>query len=178
MIARLLRDKGIDQYIGAARLLRTLKPDARCVLVGPLDPSPNGFTPGEVEGWVRDGVIDYDGEMADVRPALRAAHVYVLPSRGEGMPRSTLEALATGRAVVTTDVPGCRDTVREGWNGFLVPVGDAGALATAMAASAADQETLARMGRASRELAEDLFDVDKVNADLMAMMGLPTAKAG
>lgn len=177
MIARLLRDKGIDQYIGAARLLRTLKPDARCLLVGPLDPSPNGFTSGEVEGWVKDGVIDYAGEVADVRPALRAAHVYVLPSRGEGMPRSTLEALAIGRAVVTTDVPGCRDTVKEGWNGFLVPVDDTDALAAAMAAAAADPETLARMGQASRELAETLFDVDKVNADLMAMMGLMTAKA-
>lgn len=177
MIARLLRDKGIDQYIAAAQLLRTLRPDARCILVGPSDPSPNGFTHEEVNGWVRDGVIDYAGEMADVRPALRSAHCYVLPSRGEGMPRSTLEALATGRAVVTTDVPGCRDTVKEGENGFLVPVGDANALATAMAATAADADTLARMGRASRQMAETLFDVDKVNADLMAMMGLTPRKA-
>lgn len=177
MIARLLRDKGIDQYIAAARLLRTLAPEVRCILVGPFDPSPDGFAPEEVEGWIREGIIDYAGEMADVRPALQAAHVYVLPSRGEGMPRSTLEALATGRAVVTTDVPGCRDTVREGWNGFLVPVDDAPALAAAMAATATDPQTLARMGRASRELAETLFDVDKVNADLMAMMGLLDATA-
>lgn len=172
MIARLLRDKGIDQYVAAARRLSRLRPDARCVLVGPFDPSPDAYTAAEVEAWVSEDVIEYAGEMADVRPALHASHIYVLPSRGEGMPRSTLEALATGRGVVTTDVPGCRDTVKPGWNGFLVPLGDVDSLAEALVAAVADRNTVERFGNASRTLAEDLFDVRRVNADLMAMMGL------
>ena len=173
MIARLLRDKGVPEYAAAARLVKRARPDARFLLVGPYDHSPNGLSRAEVESWVGEGLVDYVGEVDDVRPWLARAHVYVLPSRyGEGVPRSILEALSTGRAVITTDAPGCRDTVIPGESGYLVKPGDAEALAVAMAHAIEDPRRTAAMGKAGLRLAQERFDVRAVNADLRAMMGL------
>jgi glycosyltransferase involved in cell wall biosynthesis len=122
--------------------------------------------------WVSEGIIDYLGEQRDVRPFLAACSVYVLPSYREGTPRSVLEAMATGRPVITTDAPGCRQTVMEGKNGMLVPVRDAQALADAMMALAADTAKREAMGAASRSFAESLYDVRKVNAQMLSIMGL------
>lgn len=172
MIARLLRDKGVPEYAAAARIVRRTRADARFLLVGPYDHSPNGLKPAEVEGWVADGLIDYAGEADDVRPWLARAHVYVLPSKyGEGVPRSVLEALSTGRAVITTDAPGCRDTVVDG-SGYLVRPGDVDDLAAAMLRATEDPAGTAAMGKAGLELARRRFDVRAVNADLRTMMGL------
>lgn len=173
MIARLLRDKGVPEYAAAARIVKQTSPDARFLLVGPYDHSPNGLKPAKVEGWVAEGVIDYVGEVDDVRPQIARSQVYVLPSKyGEGVPRSALEALSTGRAVITTDAPGCRDTVIVGENGYLVRPGDAEGLAAAMLAAIENPQRLAKMGERSLTLARDRFDVRAVNADLRAMMGL------
>jgi len=122
LIARLVRDKGISEYAEAARLLKPAWPEARFVLVGPFDGNPAALSPDEVAAWQQEGLIDYAGEQKDVRPFLRDCTVYVLPSYREGMPRTVLEAMATGRAVITTDAPGCRETVEPGGNGLLVPV--------------------------------------------------------
>src|SRR5690606_28516102 len=116
----------------AASLLRRRYPEVRFHLVGGLDPSPDGFSEEQVRRWVAAGDVIWHGPLEDVRPAIAAAHVYVLPSYREGTPRTVLEAMAMGRPVITTDAPGCRQTVREGETGFLVPVRDPAALAEAM----------------------------------------------
>jgi glycosyltransferase involved in cell wall biosynthesis len=172
LIARLLRDKGIVEYVEAARRLRAAYPQARFRLLGPLDPNPAGLTAAVVERWRAEGAIEYLGEAEDVRPHLRDCTVYVLPSYREGMPRTVLEAMATGRAIVTTDVPGCRETVVEGDNGFLVPPRDAGSLAEAMQRFIVQPELTILMGARSRRVAEQRFDVHRVNAAMLEAMDL------
>jgi glycosyltransferase involved in cell wall biosynthesis len=172
LIARLLRDKGIVEYVEAARRLRAEHPNARFRLLGPMDPNPAGLSADVLERWRAEGAIEYLGEAADVRPHLRACTVYVLPSYREGMPRTVLEAMAVGRAIVTTDAPGCRETVVEGENGFLVPPRDAGALADAMHRFIVDPGLAIAMGERSRAIALQRFDVHRVNAVMLEAMGL------
>src|SRR5690606_22866272 len=107
MMGRLIRDKGVHEYVEAARRVRAVAPDVRVRLLGDLDTNPTAITAEELDAWTREGVIEYLGSTEDVRPYLADTHVYVLPSYGEGMPRSVLEALAVGRPVIVTDVPGC-----------------------------------------------------------------------
>jgi len=173
LIARLLRPKGVIEYVEAARRLRAKYPDVRVQLLGPMDPNPSGITRAELDAWVREGAIEYLGETRDVRPYLAASTVYVLPSfYREGIPRTVLEAMATGRAVITSDSPGCRETVTPGENGFLVPVRDPAALASAMERFILDRSLATRMGRRSREIAEARFNVHHINKTLLAAMGL------
>lgn len=173
MIARLLRDKGPHEFVEAARMVRAHHPDARFQLLGPLDPNPSGISAAELHRWRDEGAIDYLGETRDVRPHLARAHVFVLPTAyREGLPRTILEAMATGRAVVTTLSPGCRETVEPGINGYLVPMRDAPSLAEALMRFADDPGLAARMGRCSRDVAEARFGVDRVNALLLSTMGL------
>jgi glycosyltransferase involved in cell wall biosynthesis len=128
MIGRLIKEKGIAEFVAAARLVRASCPDARFILLGGVDPKPGSPDEDEVRGWVEEGLIEWPGIVVDVRPYIRQSTVYVLPSYREGVPRSTQEAMAIGRAVITTDVPGCRATVDHGVNGLLVaPRGDASA---------------------------------------------------
>jgi glycosyltransferase involved in cell wall biosynthesis len=170
MIARLLGDKGVREFAAAARLVRAAHPECSFRLVGWIDGNPAAIRRDELDGWVREGLLTCPGRLDDVRDELAAAHVFVLPSYREGMPRSTLEALATGRAVVTTDVPGCRETVIPGENGLLVPPRDPRALAAACERLLGDREALGRMGAASRKLAESRFDVRAVNATLVGLL--------
>jgi len=170
MIARLLGDKGVREYAAAAALVKAKHPQARFQLVGYLDPSPDGITQAEVDGWA--GAVEFLGRMDDVRPAIAAARAYVLPSYREGTPRSSLEAMAMGRPIVTTDVPGCRETVVDGVNGLLVPVRDAEALAGAMARLIAEPALAENMGRESRRIAEEKFDVHRVNEAILEAAGL------
>ena len=173
MIARLLREKGVREYVAAAGALRRRHPQVRCLLVGALDEHPSAVSRAELDGWVRDGDIEYLGQLADVRPALASAGIYVLPSfYREGIPRSILEALSMGRAVITTDSPGCRETVRDGENGLLVEPRSVPSLLAAMEALALDPQRVARMGAASRQLAEQRFDVHAVNRAMIDGMGL------
>lgn len=172
LIARLLADKGIREFVEAARSLKARWPDARFVIVGPYDPNPTAIQPGEVEEWVRDGVIEYPGSTQDVRPFLKECSVYVLPSYAEGGPRSVQEAMSTGRPIVTTYAPGCRETVRQAETGLLVPVGDSRALADAMEWFLRNPDKIAPMGLASRKLAEERFDVHAINQRIMNIMGL------
>lgn len=171
LVGRLLRDKGLREYADAARCLRSEHPAARFRLLGPFDTNPTALPTGTVEHWHAEGVIDYLGATDDVRPHLAAAHVLVLPSYGEGMPRSVLEAMAMGRPIITTDVPGCRETVVEGRNGFLVPVRDAQALARAMRRFIEDPSLVAPMGVESRRMAEERFDVHAVNRVILDAIG-------
>lgn len=172
LMARLLREKGIGEYVEAARLVRASPAGAaaRFVLLGGRDPNPGGFTQAEVDAWTAEGVIEWHDHVDDVRPWIAASSVYVLPSYREGKPRSTQEAMAMARPVITTDVPGCRDTVEEGVNGFLVPPRDAAALAAAMQRFIADPALVVTMGRESRRLAAAHFDVHVINGTILRAM--------
>ena len=171
MIARLLKDKGIREFAEAARRLKAEHPDVSIALVGRLDPSPDSLTRSELEELTRHG-IDFKGELDDVRPVICDCSVYVLPSYREGTPRSVLEAMAMGRAIITTDAPGCRETVHDGENGLLVPPRDAAALHSAMLRFVRDPGLAGRMGPVSRRIAEEKFDVHSVNAKLLEIAGL------
>jgi glycosyltransferase involved in cell wall biosynthesis len=170
-VSRLLGDKGVREYMEAARIVKARIPEATFLLVGDVDQNPMAIDPAEVDRYVQAGVLDWPGHVRDVRPLLRRAGVFVMPSYREGLPRSTLEAMAIGRAVVTTDVPGCRETVVEGENGLLVPARDVPALAAAMEELARDPDRVAAMGRASRRMAEEKFDIEVVHRQLDEVMG-------
>jgi glycosyltransferase involved in cell wall biosynthesis len=173
LIARLIGAKGVREYARAAELVRTRHPDAQFHLVGGLDTNPDALQRDEIMKWRDAGTIVWHGEVSDVRPHLAECHVYVLPSYyREGCPRSVLEAMAAGRAIITTDAPGCRETVIEGGNGFLVPPRSVEPLADAMERFVANPGLVRTMGRRSRELAEDKYDVDKVNARMLREMDL------
>lgn len=182
LIARLLRDKGILEFAEAARRLKAMYPECRFQVLGPYDPNPAALRLEEIKVWSGEGAIEYLGVANDVRPFLRACDVYVLPSYREGTPRTVLEAMATGRAVITTDAPGCRETIKvrpaeegavskakipatliEGYNGFLVPIRDANSLTYAMEQFILKPELCTQMGRAGRDYAQERYDVHEVN---------------
>jgi glycosyltransferase involved in cell wall biosynthesis len=171
MIARLLRDKGVYEYIEAARQVRKTFPNTRFVLVGALDPNPSSAKQHEIDAWVREGIIEYRGEVTDVRPHIGDCHVYVLPSYREGMPRTVLEAMAIGRGIITCDVPGCRETVVDGDNGFLVPARDAVALARAMTQFMTDADRMDAAARRSRQRATEVYEVNQVNRRMLQLLG-------
>lgn len=183
LLARMLRDKGIMEYVAAARLVKRRIPAAKFLLVGDTDPNPTAISVQQLEAWNREGVIEYHAGKTDVRPLLAACTVYVLPSYHEGMPRSVLEAMATGRPVVTTDTIGCRDTVldcgpadaagvRMGVNGALVPVRSIEPLAEAMHRLASDRALAEKMGNSGRKIAEERFEVTHINSRMLAAMNL------
>lgn len=171
LIARLLKDKGIREFAQAAARLKAERPGLRISVVGFLDISPDGIGQAGLDRLVASGV-DYRGLQLDVRPAIAEHSVYVLPSYREGTPRSVLEAMAMGRPVITTDAPGCRETVVDGLNGLLVPVKDWEALHRAMLRLVDEPDLIAPMGAQARRIAEDKFDVRKVNARLLEAAGL------
>lgn len=167
LIARLLGDKGIREYAAAAATVRTHYPETTFHLVGGTDSNPNSLSSAEVESWQNQGHLVWHGSQKDVRPFIAASHIYVLPSYREGTPRTVLEAMAMGRPIVTTDAPGCRETVIEGENGFLVPIRDSKALAAAITKFIDTPELIATMGKASHRLVTERYDVSKVNADII-----------
>lgn len=172
LIARLIGDKGIREFVQAAQLIQRSYPDCRFLLVGGLDSNPDAISQIELDDWIHNGMVEYLGRLDDVRPAIARASVYVLPSYREGTPRSVLEAMAMGRAIITTNAPGCRETVIDGENGFLVPVKSVDALVEAMTRFIEDPDLAVRMGKRSREIAEEKYDVHKVNAVMLKEMGI------
>lgn len=173
LIARLLANKGVREYALAATKLREKHgSNVRFLLAGPFESGGAGIDTAELSRWQADGVIEYLGALSDVRPAIAAASVYVLPSYREGTPRTVLEAMAMARPVITTDAPGCRETVVDGDNGYLVPLREAGTLAQTMNRFITDPALIPRMGTSSRELAESRFDVNKVNQVILRALNL------
>ncbi len=163
MVARLMRDKGVHEFVDAARLVKAAVPEARFVLVGSGDlHNPASVPPDIVKAWVGEGVIEARGHLDDPRAELAACHIFVLPSYREGTPRTNLEAMATGRAIITTDVPGCRETVTDGVNGLLVPARDAQALADAMLVLARDRARTATMGSAGLSRCVERYELRTV----------------
>jgi glycosyltransferase involved in cell wall biosynthesis len=176
LMARFLVAKGLRDYAEAARRIRARHGDVPFRLAGFADSGPGAVPAEEIAAWEREGVIENLGHLQDVRPALAASSVYVLPSYyPEGMPRSIIEAMAMGRAVVTTDHVGCRETVTHGVNGYLVPPRDVDALTSALELFLRHPERILRMGRESRRIAEARFDVHAIDARILAALGLAEA---
>lgn len=171
MIARYLIDKGIREYAQAARQIKAKYPHVRFQLAGWLDSNPNAIAQKELDDWIHTGIIENLGKLNDVRSALAQASVYVLPSYAEGTPRTVLEAMAMGRPIITTDAPGCRETVIDQKNGFLVQTRSSDALFSAMEHFIKNPNCIVPMGQYSREIAENKYDVNKVNSVILSEMG-------
>jgi len=172
-VARLLLEKGIYQLLEAIKLVQEKYPSTELVVLGDLDEdNPASLTKKALDDLIKQGKLTYPGQVANVNEWLSNSHIFVLPSHREGLPRSTQEAMAVGRPIITTDVPGCRETVVDGKNGFLVPAFDGERLAEKMIYFVECPAQIELMGLASRRMAEEKFDVHKVNAKMLEIMGL------
>jgi glycosyltransferase involved in cell wall biosynthesis len=177
LVGRMLVEKGVREYVEAARRVRLHCPQAKFRLLGGIDTSGSAISRAEIDAWQADGTIEYLGEVDDVRPAVARSEVLVLPSYREGMPRSVLEAMAMGKPVVVTDVPGCRDCVDSGVNALIVPARDVESLAAAMQRLASEPGLSARFGQMSRLIAVERFDVRRINDAFLRECGLSTPVA-
>lgn len=176
MASRLLSTKGAPEYLAAAASLRKAGVDASCRLAGWLDSNPASISQAELDRAIAAGDIEYLGRLDDVRPAIASASVCVLPSHREGLPLFLLEAMSMGRAVIATDVPGCRELVEHEVTGLLVPARDPAALSAAMRRLAEDPHLAARLGAASRSRVLERFDSRRVCERLLDFIELgPTA---
>ena len=172
-IGRMLKEKGIHDFISAAKIVKQIYPEIQFTVLGAIDSSnPGALQQSELDRLVSLNIINYPGQVDDVQKWITDSHVFVLPSYREGVPRSTQEAMAIGRAVITTDVPGCRETVVDGINGFLVEKWNPQALAEKMIYFIEHPEEIAIMGYESYKIAQDKFDAHKVNKRLIDMLGL------
>lgn len=170
MIARFLADKGIREYVAAAREIRARHPDAVFRLVGGVDINPEAILPDEIASWSDEiEVVDW---VEDVRPYLADSDVFVLPSYREGTPRSVLEAMAMGLAIITTDAPGCKETIEDEVSGIFVQPRNTASLAVAMERFVDDRQLAQRMGAEARIRAEQVFDVNIVVDTIVRTMGL------
>ena len=171
LVARLIREKGIDEFVAAARAIRRQRDDVMFMLVGdPDDGNPSAVPVAQLRAWQDEGVVEWRGFTDDVPAVWAASHVAALPSfYGEGVPKSLIEAAACGRPIVTTDMPGCREIGRQGENALLVPPRDAGALAAAISRLADDPALRARLGAAGRRIAEQEFSDARVAAETLTL---------
>ena len=172
MISRLLVNKGVREYALAAERLKKVYPKVDFKLVGWIDENPDAIGHMELDEWVNRGVISYLGKLENVRPAIAKTSAYVLPSYREGTPRTVLEAMSMGRPIITTDAPGCRETVDHGVNGYLVPVKSVDALENAMRKLIINPKLFFEMGKESRRIVEEKYDVHNVNTFMLKEMGI------
>lgn len=170
MVARLLKDKGIYEYIQAIQQIKSRHPEAVFHLVGWIDDNPEAISKHVLDEWIAAGLIEYWGRVDDVRPIIAKANVMVLPSYREGTPRSVLEAMAMGRAVITTDAPGCRETIVDGKNGYQVKVASVTALTDAMQKIIDTPSDLRFMSDFSYDMVCQRYDVHKVNQEMIDLM--------
>ncbi|MDQ9022751.1 glycosyltransferase family 4 protein [Acinetobacter sichuanensis] len=172
MVARLLKDKGIREYFEAAKIVKQQYPDVIFNLAGGLDENPTAISKDDLDIVVNAKVINYLGKLSDVRSAILESNIFVLPSYREGVPRSTLEAMSMGRSVITTNAPGCKETVVDNKNGFLVDVQSVDGLVSAMLKFVEHPELIDLMGLNSRNMAVNKYDVVKVNDHMITEMQL------
>jgi glycosyltransferase involved in cell wall biosynthesis len=168
--ARLLWDKGVGEFVAAARQIRESNVKARFILAGDPDPlNPASVSVNQVSAWTREGIVEHAGWVVDMPKLLASCDIVCLPSYREGLPKSLIEAAAAGKPIVTTDVPGCRAAVTDGDNGILVPARDMTSLASALRRLILDRELRERMGRRGRIRAEQEFDLNIVVRDTLAL---------
>lgn len=172
MLSRALYSKGVIEYLDACRIIHKKYPDVRLMYLGGLEPMQDAIPQEVVQSYIDDGSIEYFGETPDVRQYTERCSVYVLPSYREGTPRTVLEAMAMGRPIITTDVPGCRSTVIDGKNGFLVPAYDANAVAEKMEWFIKHPESIKTMGSESYNYCKEKFEVSAVNKRMLDIMGI------
>ncbi|MCY1213839.1 N,N'-diacetylbacillosaminyl-diphospho-undecaprenol alpha-1,3-N-acetylgalactosaminyltransferase [compost metagenome] len=171
LVARLLKEKGIYDFVSAARLVRARNRFARFLLVGGIDDHPGAISYAEIRQWVDEGLLQWPGHVDDIKSWVASASVFVLPSYyREGVPRSTQEAMSLGKPVITTDSVGCRETVLDGVNGFLVPVKDPERLAAAMLRFIECPSLIETMGAASRRIAEQRYDSSVINSKVLSAL--------
>lgn len=176
-VGRLLEDKGIRALIETHGILQRRGTPVRLLIAGDPDPAnPVSIPPQEIAAWARQPGVELLGHVADIRDVWQRAHIAVLPSRREGLPKSLLEAAACGRPIVATDVPGCREVAQPGVNALLVPSDDANALADAIAQLAADADLRRRFGAAGRALVEREFSADRIGRDIVALYDRLTSR--
>lgn len=163
LASRLLWDKGVGEFVEAAREIRKTGIKVRFALVGMSDAeNPSAISDAQLKAWAEDGLVELWGHRNDMPEVMASAHVVCLPSYREGLPKVLIEAASCGRPIVTTDVPGCREVVKDGHNGFLVPAGSASELTAALSKLVNSSDLRNRMGMAGREVAEQNFSIDKV----------------
>ena len=172
MISRPLKDKGVAEFAQACKIVRTSNPAIRCTLICAWDDNPSSFTRADIARWAQEGCFDAVDEVEDVRPHLGACTTFVLPSYREGTSKVVLEAMATGRAIITTDAIGCRDPIQPNVNGLLVPPRSATELAAAMLELAHDPERNAAMGAASRRIAQEKYNATPIDAVILRALNL------
>ena len=174
MIARLLISKGVREYFEAAKIVKASFSNVRFQLLGKLENNPLYINKNELVSWSDQGVIEYLGEVDSVQSILQSCRYFILPSYyREGVPRSILEALSTGRPIITTDTPGCRETVTHEKNGLLVQPKNPVALAEAMIKLINEKdEVIKKMAKESYLKAKDKFEINKVNKSMLEIMGL------
>lgn len=171
-IARLLGDKGIREFAEAAKEVKYKYPEAKFQILGPEDPSPDGIPISEVRVWHNLGHIEYLEAHRDVRPFINNCHIFVLASYHEGMPRTVLEAMSIGRPILTTDVPGCRETVIEGENGFLVPKCNIDKLSSKMIWFIENPVSWKQMGDKSYHMVQQKFSIQHINKEILNTLNL------
>jgi glycosyltransferase involved in cell wall biosynthesis len=166
----MLWDKGVGEFVDAARRLRAAGVQARFALVGGVDPGNPAHVPqAQLFAWREEGAVEWWGHRPDMASVFARSHVVCLPSYREGLPKVLIEAAASGRPIVATDTPGCREIVRHGENGLLVPVRDAVTLAEALKTVIEDPALRRRLGRRGREIAVAEFSVEKVVAETLTL---------
>ncbi|MEX1307174.1 MAG: glycosyltransferase family 4 protein [Eubacteriales bacterium] len=170
MLARIMKSKGVFEYLEAAEKVKAKHPEATFMLLGAFEGIPDSIKKEDIQHYIDAGVIDYYGETDDVREFYKKCSVFVLPSYREGTPRTVLEAMAMKRAIITTDVPGCRGTVLDGQTGFLVPKGDVETLAEKMIWLIEQPNRIKEMGESAYQLCQEKYDVNKVNQDMMNIL--------
>ncbi|MCT9844290.1 glycosyltransferase family 4 protein [Leclercia adecarboxylata ATCC 23216 = NBRC 102595] len=170
MVSRLLVEKGVREFVQAAKIVKSKFPDVKFSIAGAIDDNPGGITREQLNVWKQEGHVEFLGQISDVKSYLSELSVFVLPSYREGIPRSTQEAMSIGRAIITTDVPGCRETIIHGLNGLMVPPWNVEALASAMTSLIADPDQIVSMGMESRRMAEEKFDDNAATEKLINIL--------
>lgn len=169
-VGRLLRDKGIIEYLKACECIKKAYPEIKCMLVGPFDSNPSSIQQDELDYYIKNNYIEYYGEQSDVRSYIERCSTFVLPSYHEGTPKSILEAMSIGRCIITTNVPGCKETTINGVNGIVVDVANVDELLFAMKKTIEDYDLCKDMAKKSGEIARNKYDVEIVNKQILRIM--------
>ena len=171
-IGRLIKDKGIIEYLEASKIIKEKYKNVRCLLVGPFDSNPSALQKYELTPYIEMNTVEYFGEQSDVRPFLSQCTTFILPSYHEGTPKTVLEAMAMARSIITTDAPGCRETVIPNKNGYLIPIANIEELVIAMEKFILNPEQSKFMGEESFKIVQEKYDVKLVNNTIMKAMNL------
>lgn len=169
-VGRLIKDKGIYEFVNAAKIIKEKYPEVEFWIVGGYDTNPTAVKETEMSSWVNSGIVKYFGKQEDVLLFYQNCSVFVLPSYHEGTPRTCLEAMAVGRPTITTDAPGCRETVINGKTGFLVPIKDCDSIAEKMEYFICNPKDRMAMGENALAFVKEKYDVNKVNESIIQFM--------